>query len=180
MIKRREFLVGAGAALALCATRADAMLSPEGDALSGLVDLDGINGPGLMPRDLAVRPVLITFWASWCPPCRDEFRHFNHIQDHYAGTDLLVLGVNVFEDFGGPSTPAKRARFLRQTGPAFRLLQGTPKTREAFGGISRIPTVMLFDSHGELTYQFVHERDATKMHTTFGELKPIIDMVVGS
>lgn len=161
--------------LALGVDPAHARLRPRSDALLSLIGLPGIDGAPLTGADLAMRPVLITFWASWCPPCRDEFRHLNRVQDVYGDRGLLVLGVNAFEDWGGLSSPAKRKRFLKQTAPEFRLVESRPDTLKAFGGIDRIPTVLLFDPAGDVAYQFIHERDATKMHVTFAELKPVLD-----
>jgi len=159
-------------------TTATAAAGPGPEALLSLLDLKPIGGAPVTASDLAQRPVLITFWASWCPPCRDEFHNFNRITTSYGGRGLLTLGVNVFEDFGGLSSPEKRARFIRQTAPAFQLLEGTDATRAAFGGVSRIPTVMLFDTAGQLAYAFVHEEGATRMHVTYGEMKPVLDALL--
>jgi thiol-disulfide isomerase/thioredoxin len=178
MLNRRQFLAGSASTLALTASPVQAMLRPGSDALLSLIGLPGINGASPTAGDLAGHPVLMTFWASWCPPCRDEFRHFNALQRTYGDRGLVVLGVNAFEDYGGLSSEAKRARFLKQTGPTFRLVESDASTLKAFGGITRIPTVMLFDRHSEMAYQFVHKKDASKMHITYGELKPVLDMLL--
>ncbi len=178
MLNRREFLISAGGAMAL-PLFANATPMPREEALLSLIGLPGIDGPALTAQQIANRPVLMTFWASWCPPCRDEFRHFNQVQRVYGDRGLTVLGVNVYEDFGGLSSPEKRARFLKQTAPTFPLIEGGNDLLQKFGGVDRIPTVFLFDASGELAYVFVHERDATKMHVTFGELKPVLDNLLG-
>lgn len=179
MINRRQFLTATAATVVLGSSPAKALLVAQADAVAGLVGLPGIGGPPLQADDLANRPLLITFWASWCPPCRDEFRHLNRIHAEYAGQGLLVLGVNAFEDWGGLSSPAKRKRFLKQTAPSFRLIESNPDTLRAFGGISRIPTVMLFNADGDLAYQFIHEKDAVKMHVTYDDLRPVLDGLTG-
>lgn len=179
MLDRRTFLTTSAAALALPGA-VSALPMPRQDALLSLIGLPGIDGPALSAGDVSGRPVLITFWASWCPPCRDEFHHFNQIQRVYGDRGLTVLGVNVYETWRGLSNPAKRARFIKQTRPTFRLIEGTDDLLQGFGGVDRIPTVFLFDASGELAYLFVHETDAKKMHVTFGELKPVLDNLLAS
>ena len=55
---------------------------------------------------LAYRVVVVMFFASWCPPCRPVFAHLNGVIEDCAGRDLSVIGVNLFEDFGGLTDPA--------------------------------------------------------------------------
>jgi cytochrome c biogenesis protein CcmG/thiol:disulfide interchange protein DsbE len=43
------------------------------------------------------RPVLIDFWASWCPPCRDAALALRRIADRY-GDRLIVIGIGLDED----------------------------------------------------------------------------------
>src|SRR3984893_11027432 len=44
------------------------------------------------------KPVLITFWATWCEPCRDEFPMLNELAKEYAPKGLHVVGVNLDQD----------------------------------------------------------------------------------
>ena len=54
------------------------------------------DGSSLALSDLKGRPVLINFWATWCPPCRSEMPD---IIDRYNqnADDLVVLAVNTRE-----------------------------------------------------------------------------------
>jgi cytochrome c biogenesis protein CcmG/thiol:disulfide interchange protein DsbE len=175
MLSRRRFLVASTAMLAMpTAVHAEVRL-PARDAVRTLAGLPGIDGPALAEADIEDRPVLVTFWASWCPPCRNEFAHFNRIQDLYAGKGLLVVGVNVHEDFGGRSSPEQRARFIEQTAPRFRLIEGDGETLSTFGDVRGVPAVFLFDRNGEVTYLFVAEDGPSQTHVTYGDLRPALE-----
>lgn len=42
--------------------------------------------------------VILDFWATWCPPCREEIPHFNDLAKKYNERGLVVLGVSVDRD----------------------------------------------------------------------------------
>lgn len=60
-----------------------------------LIDLDGYN------RVLAKykgKPLLVTFWATWCEPCRDEFPMLVELSEEYAPKGLSTFGVSLDND----------------------------------------------------------------------------------
>jgi len=40
------------------------------------------------------KTVVLNFWASWCPPCRDEMPELSALQDKYRGSGLVVVGLS--------------------------------------------------------------------------------------
>lgn len=54
------------------------------------VDLESFRG----------RPVWITFWASWCPPCRAESPEIKAAYERHANSGLVILAIDVGEDPG--------------------------------------------------------------------------------
>ena len=114
-------------------------------------------------------PVIVAFFASWCPPCTDEFRHLNRLAG-IEGDGAAIVAINLFEAFGGEKNPARMARFLHRTRPRFPLLDGSGDIRRAFGDIDRIPTVIVYGMSGREVWRFVHERGAEKTHATYEDL----------
>lgn len=58
--------------------------------------LDLFGGGVFRLRDVRGRPVAVNFWASWCPPCREEARELEAAWRDIRGQAVLV-GVNVWD-----------------------------------------------------------------------------------
>jgi len=59
---------------------------------------DSINGKSVSLSNYPGSPIILNFWASWCPPCRDETPHFEKIWRLYKEKDVVVIGINVQDD----------------------------------------------------------------------------------
>jgi thiol-disulfide isomerase/thioredoxin len=149
--------------------------SPLIAEIAGLVPL---RGAAPTPDHLAGKIVVVSFFASWCPPCHAEFRHLLAIDARYRGAGVEIVAINLFEDFGGLSSPAKLERFLDKYDPTYRVLSGTDAAARALGGVRRIPTLYVFDRAGRPAFHFVHETGATKTHVGADELAAVIDALL--
>lgn len=87
------------------------------------------------------KPVLITFWASWCGPCRVELPELQRLHEELGDKGFVLLAVNV------DSTASAARRFLelyKLQIPVYRMEQ--PDL--AAIGVSGIPTNLLLDRDG--------------------------------
>lgn len=44
------------------------------------------------------KPLIVNFWARWCPPCRDELPEVKAVADQYRAQGLTVLGIAIEDD----------------------------------------------------------------------------------
>lgn len=152
----------------------------DGTRIAHLSGLKRIDGRPLDARQLHGRAVLVSFFASWCPPCNAEFEHMKLLQLNHAADGLTVIAVNLFEDFGGFNDDGKRlARFLGRHQPIFSIVKGTPETAKLFGDVSRIPTVFVFDRAGNPKLHFVHGPGAKKTNPGYDELSSAVRNALG-
>ena len=56
-----------------------------------------LNGKKVSLADFKGRPMLLTFWATWCTVCREELPALQRIQDRYQSTGFTILAVNYRE-----------------------------------------------------------------------------------
>lgn len=139
-----------------------------------LAGLPLLRGEPVRPDDLTDRVVVVNFFASWCPPCRPEMTHLNRLVAESDADRLRVIGINLFEDFGGRTGDAALDRFLDQMQPAFPILRGDDAVAEAFDGVDRIPTLFVFEGSGRMARHFVHQRGSAKTHLDLEELRAAV------
>src|SRR6202795_5176492 len=69
------------------------------------------------------KPLLVTFWATWCEPCREEYPMLNELAKQYASQGLKVVGVNLDDDGDIILTRRFMARY-KPVFPNFRKKKG--------------------------------------------------------
>jgi thioredoxin-like negative regulator of GroEL len=92
-------------------------------------------------ESLQGHPVLITFWASWCAPCRVELPELKKLHDELSSRGLVLITVNI-DDY----EPAAH-RFLEVTElelPVYRM----SRRDLAVLGVRSIPTTLLLGPDG--------------------------------
>ncbi len=130
-----------------------------------------IIGDQVPEQELVSKPVVVTFFASWCPPCTDEFKALNEVRATYPDAKATIVAVNLFENWGGKVNLQRMARFLKRTKPEFYVVKGDKKIAKAFGNIERIPSLVVYDPKGKEIWRFIHLQGAEKMSATAGEIK---------
>lgn len=98
-----------------------------------------------MPLDaLRERALLVNFWATWCPPCRQEMASLERLSRR-TGSALRVVGISVDEDVN------LAREFVRKTGVTF--LNLTDPAGRAAGralGVNSLPETFLVSPSGSI------------------------------
>jgi cytochrome c biogenesis protein CcmG/thiol:disulfide interchange protein DsbE len=107
-----------------------------------LPTLDGDGRESL--ADYRGQVVVLNFWASWCPPCRDESPLLQRWHQRIAGRDATVLGVDVLDVDGDAR------EFIEEFGLDFpHLRDGPGDTMDEFG-IGQLPETFVIDRQGRI------------------------------
>lgn len=58
------------------------------------IDLPTLNGGRIKLSKLRDHPVVLSFWGTWCPPCRDEFPELVRLHTKHADDGLIIVAIN--------------------------------------------------------------------------------------
>ncbi|TAK23323.1 MAG: TlpA family protein disulfide reductase [Chloroflexota bacterium] len=88
------------------------------------------------------RPILVNFWATWCPPCRAEMPELDDAARRFASASLTIVAINFKED------TATAERYLRTLNVAFTPLLDIDGAVARAYGINALPTTFAIDREG--------------------------------
>lgn len=96
--------------------------------------------------------VVLDFYATWCPPCREEVPHLVALQKRFGPEGLHVIGLNV----GGPEDRAEIPAFVRDYKIQYELGFPADEMSELyFSDNDTIPQTYVFDRQGRLLKRFI-------------------------
>ena len=102
--------------------------------------------------DLNGKAVILDFWATYCPPCREEIPHLNSLLAKYGADNLHIVGLNVGGEEDMPAIPA----FIKNTKIDYPIAFPEDElTRFIFGDRSDIPQTAVFDRKGKMISKIV-------------------------
>ena len=104
--------------------------------------LENLEGQSVSLSDLRGKPVMLNFWATWCPPCRAEMPYIQQIYEEWSGKGLEVLAIDIGE------SPSEVKKFLQNQGLSLPVLLDTKKNVAQKYNITGIPTTFFIDSDG--------------------------------
>nr|WP_245301867.1 redoxin domain-containing protein [Symbiobacterium terraclitae] len=114
--------------------------------------------------DLAGQPVVINFWATWCPPCRKEMPDFQQVYDKYKEMGLRFYAVNV-----GESRVAVRD-FAERLGVDFPILIDADESAQRAYRILPIPATFFIDRDGIIRGVYQYQMSLPQIEAEVGRL----------
>jgi len=93
---------------------------------------------------------LVTFFASWCPPCIQEIPTFIDLQKSYSGKGFSVVAFSMDE-----GDPAPLYKLIEKYGINYPVLLADETVIRGVGGVTGIPVTFLVNRKGEIVKKYL-------------------------
>ncbi|MDH3348098.1 MAG: TlpA family protein disulfide reductase [Desulfobulbaceae bacterium] len=109
-----------------------------------------VEGKKVTSEEFKGKTLLVTFFATWCPPCRQEIPSLIKLHEKYGAKNFSVLAFSI--DQGGAKVVS---RLVRQEKVNYPVLMSDQETVSGFGGIAGVPTSFLVNEKGNVVKSYV-------------------------
>src|SRR5712664_4707826 len=103
-----------------------------------------ISGAVVSNANWTGKVVLVNFWATWCPPCREEVPELISLQRQFKD-QLQIVGISEDDD-----PAANVSRLAKQWRINYPIVMATPEVISAYGGVPALPTTFVIDTQGRV------------------------------
>lgn len=110
---------------------------------------DAVSGSTVNSADFTGKTLLVTFFATWCPPCMQEVPALIELHQQFSKANFSVVGLSVDED--GPEIVAK---LIQKRSINYPVLMADDATARNFGGVVGIPTSFLINKEGNVVKKY--------------------------
>ncbi len=112
----------------------------KGDAIA-LPEFTLLDGTVIASESLKNKPVLLSFWASWCPYCARQNPYIQKLHEQVKDSDMQVVTVSIDKDRKAASD------YMAKHNYTFTAAKFTPALKAVFGEIKVIPLVYVIDKN---------------------------------
>jgi cytochrome c biogenesis protein CcmG/thiol:disulfide interchange protein DsbE len=101
-----------------------------------------LNTAGFDLERLRGKVIMVNFWATWCPPCREEMPLLDRVYQNYHGQGLEIIGISVDRARSRDEVATMAAQM------SYPIAAITDVTVNGFGRPSVLPITYLVDREG--------------------------------
>jgi cytochrome c biogenesis protein CcmG/thiol:disulfide interchange protein DsbE len=112
--------------------------------------LKDLNGHKVTLSDFKGKVIILDFWTTWCPPCREEIPHLIDLYAAYRGRGLEVVGIAL-----EPYNLRGVKDFIQRYRVTYPVLIGDNKVSSDYGGIVSIPTTFVITQDAKIYRAYV-------------------------
>lgn len=127
--------------------------------------LTDLNGNEITLSGLNDKVIFLNFWATWCPPCREEIPGFIEVFSKYKDKGMEIIGVSV--DRNGVD---KVRSFVQDLGINYPVAMETSQITNDYKPGRYIPTTIVIDKKGKIRHKHVGYMDKTALENLFLEI----------
>ncbi|HBL5354216.1 TPA: redoxin family protein, partial [Clostridioides difficile] len=114
--------------------------------------------------DYEGKVVFLNFWATWCPPCKEEMPYIEQLYKDYNknNDDVVILGV-ASPNLGREGSREHVVNFLKEQGYTFPVVLDEDGALAYQYGINAFPTTFIIDKEGYVTQYIPGAMDKATM-----------------
>lgn len=129
------------------------VIMPEKGTAAVDVTLRDLDGNTVRLSQFKGKVVMLNFWATWCPPCREEMPSMEALYNKFKGSDLVMLPVSIDDDVEVVRDFMKRNKYKM---PVYH---DAAKEAGSAYGITGVPETFMIDKNGVVAEKIIGPLD---------------------
>lgn len=134
----------------------EANKTPEKGDVAVDVLLHDLDGKTVKLSQFKGKVIILNFWATWCPPCREEMPSMDAMYKKFKGTDLVMLPVSIDDN-----TETIR-EFMKKNNYEMPAYHDANREAGSVYGITGVPETFLIDRKNIIAEKFIGPVDWSK------------------
>lgn len=109
--------------------------------------LQTMDGKTFNLADHKGKVIVLNFWATWCPPCRQEIPDFNKLQKELGNQGLQIVGISLDQE--GPDVVRE---YMKEMPFNYPVMHDDGTAQGIYGPVQVMPTTFIIDRSGNARF----------------------------